>query len=1254
MKAEAGWGAAALVAMALVGISSRQGGNTPETGAASSLAVGGQTGSTAPPDSFKDGPCGDLEDRLQAFFLAPKVQIAAPESCFPGPGPKNRDAAAGDLLKKANRLHFIIAIVPDPLHTHFSLTFDRLMESIQQGAQDEDYVYDSSWLPWDTQEQSFVLLADADKSDDRKKARESQPGVLLFRKNPSVQDTNAAVVPPDMDGLAVFVVGEEPTSGVHKRQFENAAQWIKKLQQRPPGGSSPPEHPVKILGPTFSGSLPSLADLLAEHEIDAGGKDLSIYSGGITSDAMVRWFVERATADVKAKFRSFQESDSVAIGRYRSYLENLGVPIFHLAIISEDETAFGSHDSLCEKDQYQDGSGPACLYYPRDISAVRDAYQKQSIFNAGSTRQTAESAGHSLPSDIADPEGKQHDTIRTYGGDQAPLSQEAVLQQIVSSLRAHESQYVLLRSSNAVDQLFLSHFLRLAYPEGRIVIQGSDLLMRRESGTASLSGIMTLTTYPLLPWENHWTTAPGKTSHSHRVFAQDVAEGTYVATRFLLGPRHDCGSSLENVDREHSIYFLPAACAHSPIRDYSRPFWPNGIKNPVPHRPVTWLSVLGRDGFWPVAALKEQQPEPDWVDRLWSSLHSLWKIAVWTVLIGSDSAAEAPTPPGWPDVPMSMKVCLLVVFLWSLFHLYCCALPSLSMKLGYRAHFVRVQGKSHPALVVFGSVMVSFVPILLGCGYGAMSPTGEPVAHAWWYRAFLPITWLIAASAVCVNAWVASEDYRPSGSSAMTIPNRKSIWEASRWPLLCYFASTFLLFLLIAFVLEGSLGTANRIPTYWRSMSLTSGVSPLVPLLALAAGLYCWFWYSLQGLGLFGDDRPQLPTIEDLEIAAGDSKKLHSLRMFSEEEAARPIEALSDPLAKQILAFAGALLLALSVVSVFVAGSPPLRSLGSRDYSILFCIGLSICVSLMLASAWQLLSVWLRLRQLLVFLDRTPLRRTMYVLKGYSWGTVWKMGGNVLDQYKLLSRQLECLTHLRNSWPRGDQSGTEPVWHTQIGLTEAPTAAFVEWYSTNWANWKVRDRTKLREVQLSIALTVGRLLANTLIREWKKEKESLILDPAVEKGGAAEPSKDIGQAAIPRQPDYVRSAEELVCLTYLGFIQNVLGRLRTLVMAIVWLFVVVTVSLASYPFDPRPVASGAMLILFLVLGAVIVTVYAQMHRDATLSHVTNTNPGELGPEFWFKVIGFGAGPVLGLLANIFPELTGSLLSWLQPGLASIK
>lgn len=44
-----------------------------------------------------------------------------------------------------------------------------------------------------------------------------------------------------------------------------------------------------------------------------------------------------------------------------------------------------------------------------------------------------------------------------------------------------------------------------------------------------------------------------------------------------------------------------------------------------------------------------------------------------------------------------------------------------------------------------------------------------------------------------------------------------------------------------------------------------------------------------------------------------------------------------------------------------------------------------------------------------------------------------------------------------------------------------------------------------------------------------------------------------------------RIAEGFVCLNYLGFIQNVLGRLRTMTTAIMVLFIVSTVATSTHP-----------------------------------------------------------------------------------------
>ena len=511
--------------------------------------------------------CSDAEKLLQEFLLTQPDSVAAAPACFEGEGSSPDPNAVTDLgpeslRARASHLRFVIATLPDPLHTHFSLLFDRDAEAIQQAAQDEGYVYDSSWLPWETEEDPLITLADEDAADDRKDAREEEPGLILFRR---ASDKLVDSRQPFEQGLAVFVVGEEATRGVHRRQFQNAAAWIASL--RPAKGDPAP---VDILGPTFSGSFPSLAELLADEsvrqslKVQPGRKDWQtrVYSGSVTGRSAVEWFGTVATKDARLtgwgiSFHSFQNSDDVVLDSYCGYLKKVGLEVSKLAIISEDETAYGfsggsSGESESEKKETKEENEekekshpcrPALnLYYPRDISALRAAYQTQSIFSSSSAQLSAESQRKNLPSDLADPAGEAHDTIRSYGGNQTPLSQEADLMGIVNVLREHHSQYLLLRSSNTLDPLFMAKFFRAAYPAGRVVILGSDLLFQRERGSGGISGIMLLNTYPLFAWEQNWTNWPrvragdeySRNEHSHRVINEDLVEGTYVAARFLL------------------------------------------------------------------------------------------------------------------------------------------------------------------------------------------------------------------------------------------------------------------------------------------------------------------------------------------------------------------------------------------------------------------------------------------------------------------------------------------------------------------------------------------------------------------------------------------------------------------------------------------------------------------------------------------------------------------------------------------------
>jgi hypothetical protein len=135
------------------------------------------------------------------------------------------------------------------------------------------------------------------------------------------------------------------------------------------------------------------------------GKCALVFSGTVGSCQSANWFLYNKPADTK--LRVFQENDELQLHRLFQYLQRQGEHLRNLAILSEDETAYGGfsfHESSTSQSEEPRGQNqaegfcdalagidasrydlPVDLYYPRDISALRTAYQTQSIFSSGSS-----------------------------------------------------------------------------------------------------------------------------------------------------------------------------------------------------------------------------------------------------------------------------------------------------------------------------------------------------------------------------------------------------------------------------------------------------------------------------------------------------------------------------------------------------------------------------------------------------------------------------------------------------------------------------------------------------------------------------------------------------------------------------------------------------------------------------------------------------------------------------------------------------
>jgi hypothetical protein len=1273
MKKEGTFGAAALLAIAaVVGLSLQPGSKqSGETASRTAPVRHGDTTNKTPRAELGPG-CRNVEERLQDFLET--EEPIAPNDCYISGAPLGLRPSK-QLAEKTSRLKFLIALLPDPLHTHQSVLFDQFTVAIQEGAQDEKYDFDSSWLPWEDGDQPYPLLGDQEAANLKRENRENQPGILLFRraincrdemrKQPEAQKkcedarhlgsglgTPSKLSKSYRDGLVVFVVGEEATAGVHKEQFQNAFKWLDVLEKVGPGE----RRRAGILGPTFSGSLPSLTQALNDPRtaawIRAGKSEpLEVYSGSVSGKDPVETF--RFLNGDSVDFHSFVQNDDVILERFCSYLETEQHEHFdprRVAILSEDETAYGK--SGVESGDHGCRGQALNLYYPRDISSLRGAYQTKSLFDSGTSAPATDSQRRNLPTDLADPAGKVHDSIRSYGANQTPLVQEALLLEIVAALRDLHARYILLRGSNPLDQLFLTNFLRRMYPDGRVVIFGADLLFARERGTTGLGGSMTLSTYPLFPLARDWT-ENGCLPASDRAFSSDTAQGTYIALRTIL----NSGSlAVDPLDRKQCAVsatarntpFLPSVtCDQNPIPDYAPPYWTSASRCEKTDTgvsceykgPMTWLSVIGRSRFWPVASLGTPETNPP--ERPVADCPA-------------DQGKSSKEPGRTLETPREMKVLLITLAVFAIFHAWCCWAGSYTAKPSFRAYFATDGDWRHFLLILIGSAAVAFSGIVAAWGCGVFSASAYQFAE--------PVSGLLAAIFIFVVALAAVVASGFTASELSVDP--KTNWKRFYLIPCGAFVVAVALFLTALLTLDHSLRDDNRAFTYWRAMHLGSSASPAVPIIAVFAGLYLWFWLTLHGLALFGPDRPCLPSKDALILRDEHGIERHFLRMFSQEDAATPIEEAGRPFNSKVIVITVAVFALLMGTAWGLAGGVPIRGLGARSYALFIMLLFGLAVSLQITGAWRLYELWEELRRLLAFLDRIPLRRTLAVLRGFSWGSVWKMSGNVLEvRYKVISRQMESMNHAiaalqEYAKSSSDAADVKTAQDCLASLKDMRTAGrkFAIWYSERYTNPRAKDLSSFTAFQNSVAASTGTLLTHLLVPFWIKETHSLLMsspkDAKASKEGDEEAHASDTSPQVPEE--HIRNAEEFVCLNYLAFIQNILGRLRTLVMSILVLFLASTLCLSSYPFDPRQILSAVLIAMLLALGIVIVKVYAEMHRDATLSHVTNTRPGELGAEFWIKLFAFGFAPILGLLTRIFPGIGDFIFSWIQPNISSLR
>jgi hypothetical protein len=1235
------------------------------------LRVGGPTsggGSSAKPGIYSQQPAESqrfnlpakcsLPDCVEKDLLDTIGASSSPPAAAADDGVNNFVTEFQKAIS-GNEVKFAIAIVPDPVHTHLSLFFDRTMDAIQQGAQQAGWMFDRATMPWDSQEHpestDFHVRLGQEEYQDNK---EVLPGLMIFRHaHPRILNTP----------LYVFVVGETPTGGVNKDQFRTALELIAKPAK---AGAGPPEEFLRIIGPTFSGSLYSLAQLINELLPKAQFSGIVIRSGTVSSWGTTQWFKQQFERTPQVDFATFQESNQFMLRKFIEFEKGRGYAPGKIAILTEDETAYGnirtadsakasvaaSQTSSCpDGSQARDASSSAdeanlqedenCilhLHFPRDISQLRSAYQQGFQSKAAASSEDSYQVRSTLPINLQDT-GSDDDSVQRYAHSETPLSQESILLGIVAAIRERDIQFVVLQATNPMDTVFLSAFLKKSDSAARVVAMPADLLLSRDADDVSLlHGVMALTTYSLLPGLADETAVPislKTNAHAEHIFPNAFAAGTYNATLSQIA----CIESPSEAGCVNPSDGLPVA-------RYAEYGWPSlgGPREPTePLAPVVWLTVLGRGGFWPVAILDKGGNKEGKIE---SSPRPIYVVA--HPCAGQypghpecciQKAEEFnPTRRTFSALASGFALMLVAAYLWLL------RKGSIFASTSTMAILAPIEDECRSRLImVIGWLLLAGL-LLLAWPW-----------VVWWGLGPVPEVCVIVAAIFIVLL---------CGICTRELYLRESLLAA-----LVFFVVA--LGLVAGFVVLYAVRAHSQNPFLYRYIHITSGVSPLLPFLCLlAAGLW-WAWCALSGLAFVDKRRPKLPCDHDLPgFRPSDHIGPSVMRGFwPTEKSVEKLLYVVKPCAWDSRIYLPIfMLLAISLCALDYGH--PLLSLETRHFEWVYVVSLAVIAVALLGTLFRLLVIWLECRKILTTLDRFPLRRAFGELH-FSWDPIWRLGGDLgLELSRLVARQLETLEQLRlKAEPEKANEGAGRLLNEierSIAARNEMRRNLEEYVRARGSDSQLEPLaskqpdpsdyfiTKCQPLQEMIAKTCAEALKYLQPKWWGKE--GLMLR---EVG-----SKDDGEKSITvvcckgekddeeeKEPSLsTRLAERFVALVYLNFILVVLLRMRTLGIAVAGLYVFLLLSVDSYPFEPRTALRSAAILLLMFIVGIVGYVCGQAHRDSILSLVTQTKPGELGMQFWLRMGTLFALPLISLLVSQFPSLNNALFSWLEPAVNALK
>jgi len=482
----------------------------------------------------------------------------------------------------------LIATVPDPTDSHMDWAFDSYLESIRRAYETSGYVLDSFWVPWGGASDTMLVQGAGAVG---RRVREEYPGVMLFRRPFTLPDSAAPAVAPGEKakqpaGRAavplreaaalerpdtarelqiVFLVGEVPTGGVHKGAL------LRALLTR---DSLPLAHtdPVRIVGPSFSGSTASLAWALREwsertHRTPRSAP-VHIISGAAT---VARNAVAFRNAGPNVDLRATVNTDSSLTRMLLvSVLCRLNIRDDQVLLLRESGT-YGSEAARADRAGQADRApcGRDTLSsarflqipFPMNVASLRAEYEAHP--RAPAEADGAEAEVRARVS-LLDPD-RPMDHLPATSVLTAPAL-EVLLNQIEDAVVEHHIRAVGIVASDVRDKLFLVEKLRRRLRDAQFFTYEGNALFLTPRDNPAFRGMLVLSTYPLTLQNQWWS---GNDGQQRLPFPSEGSQGLYNAVLLQLG-------------------------AADQLSEYATPLVP-GVGPPV------WLSVVGSRTFVPLS-----------------------------------------------------------------------------------------------------------------------------------------------------------------------------------------------------------------------------------------------------------------------------------------------------------------------------------------------------------------------------------------------------------------------------------------------------------------------------------------------------------------------------------------------------------------------------------------------------------------------------------------------------------------------------